>query len=316
MKRGAIWTKTLLVAAGYVVLIAAADWLFFRGLQRGLALALSFGLVQTAAIVAMLAVLLTRRGVSELRAARSQHVTEAAAAAIAEHAAGMDRLRVLRDLRRESPRNVDRALGSFLANTRGSMRERVGVLARELAADTQTEIARDATASLFDRALLAHDTRSHAIELAQREIPRALASGEETSMIAALDLLRAWRLALTVPNFAEALTHESAEVRRRAFLALPYVSVDPSAIATGLRDLSPLVRAAAANAAGKLRIADAVPSLEPLLGDPHHDVALAAAFALATTPAGHEALQRRVLAGNRIAFEAIEKAAIGRLDFA
>ncbi|HYR28580.1 MAG TPA: hypothetical protein VEU30_08945, partial [Thermoanaerobaculia bacterium] len=60
----------------------------------------------------------------------------------------------------------------------------------------------------------------------------------------------------------------------------------------------------------------AAAALEGALGDSDYDVALAAAFALATTPEGIEALQRHVAEGNRIAFEAIEKATMGRLELA
>lgn len=317
MKRGPIWTKTLLAVVAYAVTIALVDRLLFRGLQRGFALALSFAVVQTTAIVLMLTVLLTRRGVVELRAARSQHVSEAAAAAIAEHAAGADRLRVLRALRSESPRDVDRAFAQFLGTTRGSMQERVQVLARDAGARLRPSLERAAAATPFDRALLAHETREHALELSQRELPRALASGDETSMIAALDLLRGWRLALSVEHFEEAFAHPSPEVRRRAFLALPYVECGGSAAvlkaAAELPYANAAVREAFAQAAGKLRFFH--PVLERML-DEEHEVALAAAFALASTPEGLDVLQRRVLAGNRIAFEAVEKAAIGRLDFA
>jgi len=315
MGRASIWTKTLVVVAVYAVTISVVDLLLFRGLQRGLALALAFALVQTVAIVVMLAVLLTRRGVAEMRASRSEQVSEAAAAAVAEHAAGNDRLRVLRELRRESPRDVDRALASFLASTKGSMQERVGALARDLDAGTRPRIERAATASLFDRVLLAHETRAQALELARVELPRALASGDETSMIAALDLLRGWRVSLSVANFENAFAHPSAEVRRRAFLALPYMNLAAAPhIIRGLHDASAPVRAAAAQAAGRLRIAAA--ALEGALGDSDYDVALAAAFALAATPEGLAALQRHVGEGNRIAFEAVEKAAMGRLELA
>lgn len=188
--RGRIWAQTLLVVVVWAALIFAAWRTLFRGFEQALALALAFVLVQSAAIAVMLFALLTRRGMSARRAMRSLQVGQAAADAIAEHAAGNDRLRVLRDLRSQSRRDVDRALVSFLSGTRGTMHDRVATLARDLGADTSAFFHREETETLFDRILLADETRGRASSLATTEIARALASGEEKAMIAALDLLR------------------------------------------------------------------------------------------------------------------------------
>jgi hypothetical protein len=308
-QRGRIWAQTLLVMAVWAGLIFLAWRTLFRGYEPALSLALAFVVVQSAAIAVMLFVLLTRRGMSARRAMRSLRVSQAAADAVAEHAAGNDRLRVLRELRAESKRDTDRALVSFLAGTRGSMHDRVLALARDLGADTSALFHHQDTETLFDRILLADETRGRAASLASTEIAAALASGDEKQMIAALDLLRAWRVVLHVPNFERALTHPSEEVRYRAHLLGGVQAFLPA-----FADPSPKVRAAAAHAAAKLR--QFSPQLEALLLDEHREVAVAAAFALAATAEGREVLQRHVTEGNRVAFEAIEKATMGRLELA
>lgn len=114
-----------------------------------------------------------------------------------------------------------------------------------------------------------------------------------------------------MPNFEQALTHPSEEVRWRAMLAL---AGGVQASTPAIDDPSPKVRAAAAHAAGKLRHFS--PQLESLLHDPNREVAVAAAFALAATNEGREVLQRHLTEGNRVAFEAVEKATMGRLELA
>ncbi len=313
--RSSIWIRTLFVAVVYVALIYFVERdLSHRFESRALATAIAFVLVQSVAIVSMLAVLLTRRGLAERRARRSELVAAQAHDAVSQHAAGADRLRVLRALPK---RDVVEAVSSFLAATRGSMHERVAALARDLGiARSDTPVLEEAAAvTLFERALLAARLQPRAAELAAGEIPRALAIGEERQSIAALDLLRTWRRALDVKGLEHALAHPSFEVRARAFSVLPYVRpLHADRIAEGLRDASPQVRIAAAQAAAKLRLETAVPALEAALRDEQRDVAIAAAFALAATSEGLERLQNVV--GDATAFEALEKATIGRLELA
>lgn len=316
--RAPILIRTLLVLVVYAAAIYWLDRLLFSGSigHRPLALALAFAIVQSVAIVVMLGVLLTRRGLAQRRARRSRRLASDAHAAVAAHAAGQDRLRALLLLQSESRHDVAVAVASFLGATRGTMHERVLSLARDLGISEKEAregrtIERAAAGSLYDRALIAGEMQAHAERIAEHEIPRALATGDEQQSIAALDLLRAWQRALPVHGFEQALAHPSAEVRSRAFAVIPYVQPSRVArIAEGLRDGDPRVRKAAAEAAAKTRDTEAVPQLERVLHDEHRDVATAAAFALASTGEGLAVLQR---SHDAVAFEALEKATLGRL---
>jgi hypothetical protein len=313
--RSSIWIRTLFVTVIYVALVYFTERDLVRRFEsRALAAAVAFVLVQSAAIVAILGVLLTRRALAESRMRRSTLVAAEVHDAVSQHAAGADRLRVLRGLPR---RDVVNAVAAFLGATRGSMHERVAALARDLGiTPSDARVLEHASAvSLYERALLAARLQPRAAELAAGEIPRALAIGDERQSIAALDLMRTWRRALDVKGLDYALAHPSHEVRARAFAVMPYVRPSHAErIADGLRDASPHVRIAAAQAAAKLQFTDAVPALEAALGDEHREVAVAAAFALAATPEGLARLQDA--AGDAIAFEALEKATIGRLELA
>lgn len=310
--------QTLAVIAGYVAAIVLVERML-PVWHRALSVAVAFAIVQTIAILTMLFVLLTRRGLAQRRVQRSREIASAAHAAVAEHAAGVDRLRVLRDLQARSRRDVAGAVGNFLAGTRGSMQERVAVLARDLGISEsevreEATIERAANGSLFDRALIADEMQGRAEQLVQLEVPEALIARDERRAVAALDLLLAWRRVLPVRGVDYALIHESEEVRSRAFRAIPYVQPSHAArIADGLRDPSPRVRASAAYAAGRVRDVASIAALERALRDESNDVALAAAFALAAMPEGREALQR---SESRVAFEALEKATMGRLEIA
>ena len=319
--RTLIWLQTLAVMTGYAAAIAVVHRLVLRTSlgSRALALAIAFATVQIAAIVVMLIVLLTRRGLAGRRTQRSRELAAAARAAVAEHAAGMDRLRVLRDLQRRSRRDVAGAVASFVTATRGTMQERtttlarvLGLSARELAEEGTVE--RAAGASLLDRALLADEMQPRAEQIARLEIPEALIARDERRAVAALDLLLSWRRVLAVRGVEYALIHESDEVRSRAFRVIPYVQPSHAErIPPALRDPSPRVRAAAAEAAGRLRLEMAIPALAHALRDEDGEVARSAAFALATMPGGVAMLQQ---SESRAAFEALEKATLGRLEVA
>jgi hypothetical protein len=132
--RAPILIRTLFVLVVYAAAIYWLDRLLLSGSigHRPLALALAFVIVQSAAILVMLGVLLTRRGLAQRRARRSLRLASEAHAAVAEHAAGQDRLRVLALLQSESRHDVAVAVASFLGATRGTMHERVFSLARDL----------------------------------------------------------------------------------------------------------------------------------------------------------------------------------------
>jgi hypothetical protein len=305
-----IWIRTILVIVFYAAAIYAVDAVLPRVVDsRGLRVALAFAIVQTVAILVMLIVLLTRRSIAQRRARRAHAIGAEAHAAVAEHASGQDRLRVLRALQHESKRDVSAAVLSFMSATRGSMHERVAALARELGIEHRNLLDHAAGETLYDRVLLADALLPQAEAVAANEIPRALREGDEQELITALDLLRAWRRALRVEGVERALTHTSEEVRRRAFAVLPYVTpYRTSALAEGLNDVSPHVRLSAAETAARMRIF--VPELERTLEDEDANVAVAAAFALASSEEGLAILKRST---NAVAFEALEKATMGRL---
>lgn len=326
-RRALVWLQTVLtaVACAGVILVVDRELAAFVS-HRGLRLALSFGLTESAAIVLVLLALLVRRRLSDLRARRSADVSVRIQNAVAEHAAGIDRLRVLRSLQRHAGRDVSRGVRSFLAGTRGTMHDRVVALARDLdlapgAVAASVTIDRAATASLLDRALLADELRPEAETIAREHVPRALASGDAREAAAALDLLLAWRRALPVEGLESALEHADPEVRRRAWEVVPFALPSRAPlVAEGLRDADGSVREAAARAARNVRSPELVPALEKAVTDGNREVALAAAFALASHPDGVASLQRIVVTGGRIdaavAFEALEKAALGRLETA
>lgn len=323
--RKAIWLETIVITLIYAAIVWQVELrLAHRIAHTALRLAAAFALVQCAAILLMLAALTARRGVAERRARRSAAIRQEVHDAVAQHASGVDRLRLLRGLQRRSRRDVAAGIASFLAATRGSMHERVSALSRDLgvsAGELTSEgiVERSAEATLYDRALLADETMARADVIAAHDIPRALAMGGEQRSIAALDLLLAWQRGLAVQGLEHALGHPSEQVRARAYAAIPYVQPSHAArIADGLRDASPAVRRAAAEAAGKLRASEARGALMAALHDPDADVAVAAAFALAALPDGVNSLQECIAASEGraayFAFEALEKAAIGRLE--
>lgn len=321
--RGIIALQTAVSVALYAAGVVATYELLRRFVEsEALRLVLALVLAQSLVILSMLATLLTRRGLAERRTRRAKVFAESAHAAVAEHASGVDRLRTLRALRREAPRDVMWALASFLAATRGSMHERVSALARDLGVnpDLVAEETREwiASSSLYDRAVLADAMVNRAQTIAANEFPRIFAKGDEEECLAALDLLRAWQRSFRIEGFQHALSHPAPAVRSRAFEVLPYVGIASDAtVGAGLLDVSAPVRAAAADAAGRLRLTGLMPALVAALHDVERPVALASAFAIARLPAGIATLQELVLDPRRSvassALEAVEKATLGRL---
>lgn len=173
------------------------------------------------------------------------------------------------------------------------------------------------------RAIITEELEVHAATIARNILPQALESDDPLTIIAGLDLLRAWRRTVSVPGLNALVHHESEDVRERVFQAAPYVlesrdfSLDD--FIGGLRDESPLVRAAAAEAAAKLGVRAAADALEGNVLDEDVGAALAAVAGLASLGQdGLPRLQRLILGSNRraaaLAFEAMEKQALGRVD--
>lgn len=322
-RRRLIAVQTILVVIGFIAAVAGVHRLLATSIRsEALRLVLALVVTQALMIAVMLIVLLLRRGVAERRARLSTTIVDAAHDAVAEHAAGADRLRALRALQRQSARDVTLAVSSFLANTRGTMHDRVATLARDLGITRET-VERTAgewlaSTTLYERAVVADTLKGRAAAIASAEMPRIFLRGDDRECVAALDLLYAWRRAVSVPGFEHTLVHPSPDVRRRAFAVLPYVTQSGNpAIEQGLRDPDARVRASAAQAAGLLRRESLLQPLTLAMRDDVPDVVTACAFAVARIPGGTSLLQDLVLDSDRrvaaAALEAVEKASMERL---
>lgn len=350
--RVAIWQRTILTAAMYGAAIAIVDHALWLRTSLGpdMSLAVAFAIVQIIAIVVMLGTLFARKEVDSLRAARSRRLVPQIQDALAMHSIGFDQSARLEQLRRVAPQDVRETLFAVLASTRGEPRDRVASLVPDLgmleARSTQkplerirdlvrlgagerfeqivTEIAHQ---NLLVRAAAAEELAPHAADIPPSKVRHVLQASDARVIVAALEMLRAWRRALHIEGFLPLLAHADAEVRINAFLAMPYAAADatPDSLAPpmvkALGDPNDAVRAAAAGAAGRMGVTRAADALGARLNDPQRHVAIAAAFSLASLgDAGNTLLQRAVRSPDRVAastaFEALEKAALGRLEIA
>ena len=323
--RAPVWMATVAVVIAYAAAIFLADrFILARWLNPGaLRVALAFGLVQIVAVVSILAGLIIRRRVMSRRAHRAAALRVEAGALVAEHAAGSDRLRRLRQLQQRAPRDVRASVRAFLGSTRGTMHARVAALAGDLGIDPRhafdaPPLEELASLSLRERAILADRLAPEAERIMRSEFARAMA-GDPRMAIAVLDLLRAWRRVLPVEGLETALSHPDPEVRWRACEGAVYAQPSRSdRLIDALRDPDARVRAAAARATQRIRDERFREALQASAGDSDRDVAVAAAMALASLPGGIEALQAVITSGTRVdasvAFEALEKAALGRLE--
>ena len=158
--------------------------------------------------------------------------------------------------------------------------------------------------------------------LAARALPQVLRSGDKSLVLAALDIIWGWGRAVPVAEVSGLIDSGDAIVRAVALRAAPYASTDDinGKIVSRISDEAPLVRRAAAVAAGKRRIEEAIPQLLARLQDSDERVAVAAARALATMgEPGLALLEKEVVMGApdaaSVALEALEKARIGRTDW-
>lgn len=350
--RAAIWRKTVLAAAIYGAAIAIAEPILRARLHLGtdMSLAVAFAAVQIAAIVVVLATLFARKQMHVLGAARSRRLVPQIHDALAAHAIGFDQTARLERLRRLAPNDVREALFAMLASTRGEPRDRVASLVPALGLlekrslqkpiDRIRDLIRLGPGERFEqivtevahhnrlvRAVTAEELAPYAANIAQSQIRHALEASDPHVIVAALEMLRAWRRALHIDGFLLLLDDANSDVRANAFLALPYAAAGATpesiapAIARALQQENAAVREAAAVAAGRMKIAAAAGVLGDRLADRERPVAVAAAFALAAIgEPGQILLQRAVLSPDRsaasAAFEALEKAALGRLEVA
>lgn len=177
---------------------------------------------------------------------------------------------------------------------------------------------------LFVRAILIEDMRPYTALLFKRAVPQGLGAADPLRVLRTLEAIRAWRKAMPLAGFEALLHHPDRGVRLEALAVLPYVTTTQSYEAdlrAALEDPDPALQAAAAVAAGKLRVGAVVPELTLILRGDDHAAARAAAFALAAMPQrGHAALESTILTRNRraaaIALEALERARTGRLEIA
>ena len=328
-RRAAVWIGTLATAQVYAGLI----WLMYEGLLRprvrdvAMGLALAFAAAQAVVILIMLAALFMRRQAAWRAALRSELIRSEIEETLALQLVGVDRLPDLERLTKQSRTDVARAFDNTLATVRGAPREKLLQAARSLGLPAPTDALRiearfteAARGTLLQRAMIIEELEPFAADVVP-EIGSALGSSDPARVAAALDMIYGWRRVLPVRGLDPLLHHGDESIRVRAFRAYPYVAQqNESAVVAGLRDPSPAVRAAAAATAGRLRAGSAAPALEKLLEDPVSEVAVAAAFALALLPDGQSRLQRAVASPDRaaaaVAFEALEKASIGRLEMA
>ncbi len=349
--RFAVWRNTIAVVAGYVVAIVVLDRLLLRRTisSRPLALALAFTMVQTAVILVMLIALFVWKRRNVLRTRRSEHFAPAIQEAIALHALGEDQIEVLRRLRDSSRYDVRETLLTMAATMRGEARARIARLAQDLAlferssdvelqsirdrirlthaADFADVVAWSARRPLLARAIVADELRPYAGEIQDTEILRALSSTDRDVVLTTLEMLRAWRRVMRVSGFTMLLANTDARVRAAAFAALSYVAaseppdVIAGAIEAALRHEDARVRAAAARAAARAGVTSVTAALAARVADPDRAVALASAWALASFGyEGLETLEAMLAEPDRsaaaVAFEAWEKAALGRLELA
>ncbi len=334
MKEGGrltIWLSTLFVIIGWSAAIGAVHLFFARTRipDAGLALALSVAIVQAVCIVVMLTALMAKKAVRARREARSAELRLRIAGNLASDVvAGRDRVRALRGYLAASRRDVEREIAAMAATLRGSSRERILELGREFGITSpepegrlEEVFAKAAGGNLLERAVAAEELEPHAQRLAEVQIPRALRSDDSSRVLAALEMLHAWKRSLPVPEVAMVLRHGDPRVRAAALRALPYSAPGgyETNVGHALRDSDPEVRRAAAETARKLRLEALLDGLVENLNDRDRSAALAAAFAVAVMPEGMGRLERVVASDDRfaaaVAFEALEKATIGRLHF-
>ena len=191
-------------------------------------------------------------------------------------------------------------------------------------ADLERAFEYATTQSPWDRAVLGDVLRKYADILNQRAIPMALENSTAGRLEAALELVESWNVRLDFEVVAPLLAHDDPRISSLAFRLLPAV-IDRDglevAIGIGLSDDSDDVRAAAAFAAGRLRLSQVIPSLAACAAGPGARSSLAAALVLAELGSSGLGVLETLAAGDDraaalSATEAIEKARIGRLEFA
>jgi hypothetical protein len=173
------------------------------------------------------------------------------------------------------------------------------------------------------RFLIMEALRWRAQFLCNGPLRRYLRSGDAAQILACLETVEAWRVALDLPEMPALLKHPSPAVRERGYRILPYLTSAEEyrgAILSGMSDSEERVRTAAVFAAGRLKLATALPLLESRLNEGDGRLALTAAYSLAEIgPDGVGVLERAVMSGRpsgAAALEALERLRTGRFEHA
>jgi HEAT repeat protein len=175
--------------------------------------------------------------------------------------------------------------------------------------------------SLLVRAILTEALRPYAPLLYESGVPEALASDDARTVRIALEIVRAWRKSFSLARVQPLLRHPDGAVRAAALAIVPQLvsplEFEPELLEC-LSDDAEVVRSAAADAAGKLRLASALPALKACLEQGGADSTIAAAYALARIGAeGWRILEEQVLSSRSraasAALEALEQARSERL---
>ena len=158
------------------------------------------------------------------------------------------------------------------------------------------------------RVVLTEELRRHAMMLCAEAVPEVLASGRTEYVRAALEIVTAWERAIPLEQLRRFLDHRDRDIRLLALRLAPMAAPDPEsrqAIIGALDDNDLEIRSLAIMAAGRLKLAEALPQLVHCL---HHDPIEAARFAaeaLATIPAtGRQALEEASAGGSGVAARA------------
>jgi hypothetical protein len=150
--------------------------------------------------------------------------------------------------------------------------------------------------SLLIRLLLTEDLRRHAADLCAHAVPLVLGGDNAKQTIAALQILVAWERALPLPNLHRQLESSNHDIRLEALRLAPLVPVSSENRASILRMLHEGENdenTAAALAAGRLRLQEALASLAYCLRTGTAELARIAAAAMAEMPPkGWQTLQQ------------------------
>lgn len=152
----------------------------------------------------------------------------------------------------------------------------------------------------FIRAVLTEELRRHAMMLSAEAVPEVLGSGQSEYVRAALEILAAWERAIPIEHLRRFLDHRDREIRVLALRLAPMAAPDPdsrAAICRSLDDDDAEVRYLAIAAAGRLKLAEALPKLAVRLRQEPIEGARLAAEALLHIPPEGPMVLRELAAG-------------------